>query len=138
MPTYTFVSPDGSTIDKHLNMQQPPEAYREQVIEGRVYKRVYEVPQMAINTAPGTSSGDFHRKTAGKNMTIGAMQDLSKEMSHERAAKDGVDIVREKHYQTYEKNVGAKHKDVVKREKLAKADASLKRFGVKVDLTAKP
>ncbi len=137
MPSYDFAAPDGTTFTVYLDLKQPAIAYREQVIHGQVCKRVYEVPQMAVNTAAGTGRDDYRRKTEGKNLKVGEMQEISKEMSHERAAKEGVDPVKERYYQTYEKDIGVKHKDVVKREKLAKAQASLKKYGVKVDLNAK-
>ncbi len=141
VPSYDFAAPDGTTFTVYLDLKQPAIAYREQVIHGQVCKRIYEVPQMAVNTAAGTGRDDFRRKTEGKNLKLGEMADISKEMSHTRAEREGRDPVREQHYQTYEKQMGSKHQDVVKRTKeearegrLAKAKRNLTKFGVKVSL----
>lgn len=65
---------------------------------------------------------------------MGEMVNISKEMHLERTQKEGQDSVKEEFYKGYEKRVGQKHKDIIKRERKVKAEASLKKFGVKVNL----
>lgn len=134
MPTYSFTHQEsGETIDLYLDLKQPPEAYRQQVRDGKVFKRVYEVPGMSINSImKDDTKEEFARVTDKRDITVGQMAEVSKEMSVKRAAREGSDAVQEVFYKDYEKRIGVKHKDVVKRERLKKAKASLKKYGVTV------
>ncbi len=138
MPLFEYQAPDGEILSLILDAKQPAEAYRVQKANGKIYKRIYTAPTMGVNTqARDARSDDYRRITENKNLTVGQMTDISKELSEKRAEKEGVDQVKEQFYKSYEKNIGVKHKDQIKKEKRAKAEASLKKFGVKVDLKAK-
>lgn len=142
MPLYTFQSSDGELLHVTMDTKQPSDAYHAQKKNGKTFKRVYETPRISIDSRVGVSRSEFERATTNKKgLTVGQMEELSKEMSERRAEKEGVDIVKEKYYETYEKDTGTKHQSVVKRQtqamrrkKAAKAKEKLKTFGVEVSL----
>lgn len=141
MPLYSFQASDGEAISVVMDTKQPPESYRVQYKNGKSYKRVYDAPRISIDSRPGVSESDFTRATSGKKMTIGQMQDLSKEMHEKRAEKEGQDPVKEKFYQNYEKQMGQKHSNVIKKQtetmrakRAAKAKEKLRRHGVEITL----
>jgi hypothetical protein len=123
-----------------MDTKQPLEAYHEQVVNGKVYKRIYYSPNISIDGKPGgVTREDFIRKTANKKLTVGQMQEISREMHLKRVEKDGQDTVKETWYKEYEKNVGQPHKDVARRDtqvkkakRMAAAKKKLERFGVEV------
>lgn len=130
MPVLDFESEDGKIISVLVRITEPDEARHVQIVDGVTYKRVYAAPTAIKDTKHGDATKeDFGRMTEGKNMTVGQMQDLAKELSEERAAKNGgIDPVKEKYYKDYEKKIGQKHSDV----KLREARARLAKFGVKI------
>ena len=142
MPLYEFQSEDGKRLLVEMDTKQPAEAYRVQVRDGKKYKRVYDVPRLAHDMRVGTSESEFIRATSGKNnITVAQMQELSREMHEKRTDSEGIDQVKEAFYEKYEKDIGTKHKNVARREKLAdqksrlaKAKKKLEKFGVEVKL----
>lgn len=139
MPLYQFRSEDGEVLSITMDTKQPLEAYHFQKVDGKVYKRVYTVPNMSVDSRPGLSESEFRRATSSKNMKVGEMQALSREMHEKRTEKEGRDEVKEKWYDQYEKNIGKKHDNVVRREtqaqrrkKASKAKEKLKKYGVEV------
>ena len=142
MPLYDFQSPDGEIISLLLDTKQTAEAYRVQVQNGKTYKRVYHVPNVAFNSQPrDATSNDYRRLTENKNLTLDEMAKVSKDLSDKRAARDGRDEVKENYHKRYEKDMGQKHSDVIKKEtaaakqkRLEKSKQKLKKFGVTVEL----
>jgi len=138
MPTYLFTDEEShETIEVYLDLKQPAEAYHRQERDGKIYRRVYTIPQMAIETKIGDGTlADYKRVTEGKGkLTINEMAAVSKEMAEKRATKEGAEKVKDEFFRNYEKRVGVKHKDEIRQTKLAKAHKSLKKFGVTVDMT---
>jgi len=134
MPHYDFAAENGQTITLYLDLHQPKTAYCVQVVDGVVYKRIYSVPRAATNSRAGDlSEQDFIRVTQNKNLTMGEMQNISREMHEERKSKAGTDVVKERFYKDYEKRIGKPHTDVVRRERVAKAKAKMDKFGVKLE-----
>lgn len=139
MPLYLFEDQDGKQITVVMDTKQPIEAYHSQVVNGKTYKRVYTVPCASVDSRVGVTSDEFRRATTNKKMKVGEMQDLSKEMHLRREEKEGIDPVKEKFYENYEKSMGQPHQNVVKRQtqsqrrkKGAKAKEKLKKYGVEV------
>ncbi len=135
MPVFDFESDAGEIISLHLDLKQPAAAYRVQVVDGKTYKRVYTAPLAAKDTlARDATLDDYTRITSDKNLTVGEMAKISKEMADRRAAKEGADSVKSEFYRNYEKKIGKKHKDEIAAERRKRAEASLKKFGVKVEM----
>lgn len=138
IPTFDFQSHDGEIISLYLNLKQPKEAYCIQVVDGKTYKRIYSVPRTShdIKVKDATFE-DFCNRTTGKNLTVEEMAKISKEMAERRTQLEGEEAVNKRKHDNYEKNIGVPHEEVLKQRKLAKAKASLKKFGVTVDLSEK-
>lgn len=135
MPIFDFESPAGEIISLHLDLKQPAAAYRVQVVEGVTYKRVYTAPLAAKDTQTRDATlDDYNRITADKNLTVGEMTKVSRDMAAKRAEREGIEAVRQKAYDSYEQRIGKPHKDKLREEKLKRARASLKKFGVTVDM----
>lgn len=142
MPLYIFQSSDGEILNVVMDTKQPSECYHVQIKNGKTYKRVYTVPNMSVDSRVGVSKEEFRRATTNKKgLTVGQMQELSAEMHEKRTEREGLDPVKEEFYQKYEKDVGQKHPNVVKRDtrsarrkRATKAKEKLKTFGVEVSL----
>lgn len=131
MPLFDFQSDSGETISVYLTLNEPKESYQTQIKDGKVYRRIYTPFNVCKDTrsSDGTRE-DFQRMTEGKNLTMGDMFDKSKELSIKRAERNGgVDPVAERTYAKYQKKIGKKHPDVIKREKRAKLK---EKFGVSI------
>lgn len=155
MPVLDFQNEEGTVLSVHVSLEASKEAFHTQVegrmgrlrqrlaphlgwwpwlqrITGRaVYKRIYSAPLAAKDVRRGDATReDFQRLTTDKKgLTVGQMQDLAKEMAHERKEKRGVDAVSEKWYADYERKMGEPHKDIKQRrarEALAKRGVHLK------------
>lgn len=137
MPLYAFHHPESDTyIEVFLDMKQPAAAYQRQERDGKVYRRVYEVPQMTICTKINDGTlADYKRVTEGKGrLTVNEMAAVSKEMAEKRATKEGEENVKGEFYRHYEQKIGRKHKDEIRQQKIKRARKSLKKFGVNVDM----
>jgi len=139
MPLYDFQANDGEVLSVIMDTKQPLEAYHEQVVNGKVYKRIYHIPNMSVDSRPGVQIKDFERATSNKKLTVGQMQEISRDMHLKRVEKEGQDTVKETWYKEYEQNVGQPHADVARRDTRAKkakrvaaAKKKLERFGVEV------
>jgi len=74
------------------------------------WRRVYHAPLAAIDTKLDPRDKNAFVRRTEKYTKLGEMQDISREMSEKRAAKDGKDPVREKWLDNYEKSRnGKKH-----------------------------
>lgn len=132
MPCFDFENRlTGEIVSVYLTLNEPREAYSTQIIEGKEYKRVYSAPLAAKDILKGDmTKEDFRRNTSGKNYSVGDMYDISKEMSKERAGKNGgKDPIQEKFYSDYEKRMGRQHSDVEKRKKREQLE---KQMGIKI------
>ncbi len=137
MPIHDFSDPAGVIISVYVPINAPALAHREQRQGGKLYKRVYAAPLAAHDMGTRKSDAtaeDFRRVTTEKkNLTVGQMQEISKEMSAHRADRNGgVDEVHERFYRDHERKNGVKHDDVVRREKAAESNARLAEWGIKV------
>lgn len=122
MPTYSFTHEEsGDTVEIYVPLTASDEARRQQVgPDGRVYKRVWAAPLAGRDMRRGDGTkGDFMRTTDGKNLKVGDMWEISKEMSQDRQQRHGgLDPVKEQYYARHERETGAKHQDVAKRERI--------------------
>lgn len=139
MPIHSFTNEDsGETLDIYVPASAPTAEHQTQTRDGKVYKRVYAVPLAATNMATrmgSASQEDFKRLTTDKkNMKVGDAWEISAEMAAKRKERDGVDFVREQEYKRHEAEYGEKHPEVVRAEKVAKANAGLKDWGIKINL----
>lgn len=137
MPILDFQAEDGEILSVHVKLDAPKEDFKVQTREEdkKVFKRIYSSPLFSKDTAAGDGSKkDFERLITGKNDTLGDVWKRSKDLSNERAAKNGgTDPVLEKFYTDYEKKNRVKHADVVKRDR-AKALENLKKdWGINVE-----
>ncbi len=135
MPVYDFADPaTGKVISVLVRLDETNEARQTQVQDGVTYKRVYSAPAAAHDTIKGSATQqDFHRCADGKNLKVGDLWDMSREMSQDRADRNGgYDPVREKLYEKHQKEFGKPHQDVIERnvkEKTAKVMAAM---GIKI------
>ncbi len=129
MPLYSFQHPTtGKIRDEYFGMNDKKIFIDEKGVE---WKRVWTVPNAAIDTQIDPNNPkDFIRAT-NKPGTLGQMQDRSAELSHKRADRNGgLDPVKEQFYNDYSsKRHGTKHPDVKARE----AKAKLKKLGVELN-----
>jgi len=84
--------------------------------DGVKWKRVFTAPNASIDGvafAAPNSLKDFVKVTENKKLTVGDIQDISKEASAKRAeANGGVDPIKQKAFQEYsERRRGMKHQD---------------------------
>lgn len=142
MPCFDFIhEKSGHVISVLVTLSEPIKSFHEQIVtneetgEIRVYKRVYAAPLAAKDTKRKQGSkDDYKRVTGDKKLTVGEMWEISKEMSQERADKNGgTDPVNEQFYKDYEKKMGGKHIDVKKREAMEKAKKVFEANGIRVD-----
>ena len=138
MPIHQFVhEATGQTVDVFVSINADQKDHQIQVVDGKEFKRVYAAPLAAVDSRPGDATKeDFTRLTTNKKgLTVGQMWEMSAEMSHHRAAKNGGhDQVKESFYKNYEKEFGKPHPEADKRQRLAAANARLKEMGIRVDL----
>ena len=109
MPIYIYQHPKTKEVieiiqgmnDKHVHVDSC----------GVKWQRLFTSPNASFDTQVDPfSQYDYRKATEGKKGTLGDMMDYSKELSSERASKNGgVDPVAEKHYKEHEKNTGMKH-----------------------------
>ena len=114
MPIYLYENPeDGRVIELIQGMNEDHSYIDEKGVE---WKRVFTSPNANFDSQIDPfSQSDYRTATTNKNGTLGDMMDLSKELSQQRADKNGgVDPIAEKHRDNYEKNTGNKHPDSAK------------------------
>ena len=117
MPIYEYQNPETGELIEVLQTMVEDHVYFDS--DGLEWKRVFTAPNMAIDSQIDPySTKDFVQKTENKKGTVGDMMDYSKELSQERAEKNGgIDPVKEKYYKDYSaKRKGAKHVDQMKSE----------------------
>lgn len=124
MPTYLFANPENEN-DIIEVVQAINEDHSKHIKDGKIYLRIFTIPNMAVDTICDPNSASDFVKVTNKKGTIGELMDRSAELSAKRADKDGLDPVKEKFYENYSKTrAGSVHPEVKKRklkEKAAKA-----------------
>ena len=135
MPVLEFANADGQTVSILVPLTAEDHERHTQIVDGVMYKRVYAAPLAAKDTNRGDCKAeDYQRVTGDKNLTVAQAAAISKEMSERRAEKNGkVDPVKERFYETYAKEMGIQHQDVVVREKIAAANKALAGWGIKIN-----
>jgi len=136
MPAYDFYNEEfGETISVYLPLSATDKERAEQIVDGKIYKRVFAAPLAAIDSiVKDCSLEEFKRVTNKPNMKVGDMWKISAEMSAQRADKNGgYDENREKFYKSYEKKTGGKHSVVKAREAKAENEKILREFGIRIE-----
>tara|TARA_Y100000004_G_scaffold148892_1_gene170592 strand:+ start:22 stop:402 length:381 start_codon:yes stop_codon:yes gene_type:complete len=125
VPIYVYKHPEEELYEEVLQGMNDPHVFSKDGVE---WQRVFLSPNASIssNSDPFNSNA-FLDKTANMKGTVGDMMDYSAELSEKRAEKSGgIDPVRKKHFDNYEKSVGKKH--------LNDAPKSFENKHIKVDL----
>lgn len=98
----------GEVVEVFQTMKQEHIYNGENGTEIGQWRRVFTVPLAAIDTKLDPCDKNAFVRRTEKYKTVGEYQDLSKELSEKRAAKDGKDGIKEKWLDNYEKNRGGK------------------------------
>lgn len=136
MPVYDFQHEEsGQIIAVLVRLDEPDTARQEQTVDGKVYKRVYSASQISKDTKVGDATlNDFTKITTDKNLSVGTMWDISKEMSAKRAEKNGgIDPVQQKFYDDYKKKMGGEHENVKKARAAEKRKKLMEEMGVRIE-----
>jgi len=106
MPLYTYQHPETEEYTEIIQGMNDDHSYTDS--EGIQWNRIFFAPNMSIDSEVDPfSQADFVRTTGSKKGTVGDMLDLSKELSRQRAEKNGgVDPVKEKSLKEYKKKRG--------------------------------
>lgn len=128
MPLYLYQHPKTKKVVEVIQKMAEKHEY---VKNGVSWKRVWLKPRMSVDAAPidPFNAKDFVKAT-NKKATIGELHDRSAEMSQRRIDKDGIDHIKEAHYDSYEKAHKGQMHPQRKREKGAE---KLKDAGISVD-----
>jgi len=108
VPIYVYKHPEEELYEEVLQGMNDPHVFSKDGVE---WQRVFLSPNASIssNSDPFHSNA-FLDKTATMKGTVGDMMDYSAELSEKRAEKSGgIDPIRKKHFDNYEKSVGKKH-----------------------------
>ena len=111
MPEYLFENPDTGEIISVAQGIDEEHTYSE---EGKVFDRVFTVPNASIDSNPDPfSAQQFTEKTKDMKGSMGDMWDYSAELSQKRKqAHGGVDPIRKKAEADYsKKRKGMKYKE---------------------------
>lgn len=127
MANFLFEHPTTGEIKEIYQSVHDAHVYSE---DGVVWDRVWTVPQAAIDTSIDCNSArDFTEKTGKKKGSLGDLWNCSAELSEKRAKSQGIDPVKQKHYDNYSKMTKGKiHPDIV---------AANKKKTFEIDLTKK-
>jgi len=125
VPIYVYKHPEEELYEEVLQGMNDPHVFSKDGVE---WQRIFLSPNASIssNSDPFNSNA-FLDKTANMKGTVGDMMDYSAELSEKRAEKSGgIDPIRKKHFDNYEKSVGKKHLNDVPK--------SFENKNIKVDL----
>lgn len=127
MPIYSYIDDDtGEIHDVVQAMNDTHEYYH----NGKKLRRVYYVPNASIDTNI-SSENAFIEKTGKMRGTIGDIQDYSKELSERRGGFE--DPIRQQYYKDYsKKRNGAKHPDIIKKQRGERIKNLEKKTGLKI------
>ena len=109
MPIYLFQHPSTEETIEIIQGMNEDHSYTD--AHGTKWNRLFTTPNASFDTQVDPfSSSDYLKATENKQGTVGDLMDYSKDLSQERAAKNGgVDPIAEKFYSDHEKNTGKKH-----------------------------
>lgn len=109
MPIYLYQNPETEEVVEVLQGMNDEHTYRDEM--GLKWTRLFTSPNASFDTQVDPfSKSDYCKATTNKKGTVGDLMDYSKELSQERASKNGgVDPIAEKFYSDHEKNTGKKH-----------------------------
>ena len=133
MPVHSFQDPDSDhTVDIYVPSSASSLDHNQQLVDGKLYKRVWSAPLAARDIITASASReDYLRTTEGKRYKVGEMQDLAAEMrEHRKDRNGGYDEVTEAYYKRYERDNGEEHDDVKARRKLEQTNARLAEWGI--------
>lgn len=109
MPIYVYKHPE---TEEEIELIQGMNDEHEYIdTDGVQWQRVFFSPNMSMDTEVDPfSQSDFVKTTGSKKGTVGEMMDLSKELSQQRAEKNGgVDPIKEKSFKDFKKRTGREH-----------------------------
>ena len=115
MAIYIYKHPDQEKYIEEVQGMNDKHVYFDS--DGLEWKRIFTIPNASIDSQIDPhSSKDFVNKTANKKGSMGDIMDYSKDLSHQRAEKNGgIDPIKENYYKDYSsKRNGAKHMDQMK------------------------
>ncbi len=134
MPIHDFLNKKtGKKLSVYVPIKAPLIEHQKQIVDGEEYERTYDdAPLIAKDMQHDDGSfNDFRKTTDGKNVKMGDLYNISKEMSEKRASKNGgYDPVQEKWFSEYEKKFNKKHPEVKKREEREKIR---EKYGVRIE-----
>jgi hypothetical protein len=107
MPLYIYHHPDDE--NKVVEIYQGMNDSHEYIVDGIKWKRIFTKPNAAIDTKVDPYSAKDFVKATNKKGTVGELMDRSKELSEKRKDKEGIDPVKEKIYDDYQKSTGKEH-----------------------------
>jgi len=127
MPIYSYIDDDtGEVYDIVQGMNDVHEYYH----NGKKLRRIYYSPNASIDTNI-SSENSFIEKTGKMRGTVGDIQDYSRELSEKRGGFN--DPIRQKYYKDYSaKRHGAKHPEVVQKERKDRLKKLEKKTGLKI------
>lgn len=110
MPQYEFANPldDNDRVDVFFHMNDE----KRHIVDGVEWRRVYHSPLASIDTKLDPRDKNAFVRRTEKYTRVGDFQSLSRDLSDQRASKDGRDGVKEKWLDNYEKTRnGKKHSE---------------------------
>jgi len=106
MPVYVYRHPRTGKLVEVIQRMTDVHEYSENGVQ---FERVFLTPRMSVDTQTDPfSRNDFLRNT-NKKMTLGEMQDVSKEMSQKREEIAGEDPIKQKIFNDYQRKTGKRH-----------------------------
>ena len=129
MPIYSYIDDDTEQIhDVVQGMNDVHEYYH----NGKKLRRVYYATNASIDTN-ASSENSFIEKTAKMRGNIGDIQDYSRELSEKRGGFN--DPIRQRYYKDYSaKRKGAKHPDVIQKERKKRIKKLENKTGLKITI----
>ena len=114
MPFYLYENPESGEVIELMQGMNDEHVYIDP--NGLNWTRLFTSPNANFDTQVDPfSQSDYRKATDNKKGTLGDLMDYSKDLSEQRASKNGgVDPVAEKHRDRHEKNTGQKHPERAK------------------------
>jgi len=132
MPYYLFENTDTGEVHEiwfHMNDEKIYNGENNDQV-GK-WKRLWTVPNAAISSIvdPYNTKSFVAATTNKKGQTVGEMWERSAELSKVRADKEGIDPVKQKFYEDYQKSTGLKNQYQAREEAGIKAKEIVKKLG---------